>query len=342
LRGYMRSAVDASPDRPVLVDRFLDGAVEVDVDCISDGETTVVGAIMEHIEEAGVHSGDSACVIPSYSLSDAIKEEITRATHDLARELEVRGLMNIQFAVKDEELFVIEVNPRASRTVPFVSKTIGVPLAKHAACVMVGKKLVDLGFTDTIIPPHFAVKEAVFPFARFPGIDIILGPEMKATGEVMGIDSDWQSAYAKSQMAAGNSLPDGGKVFISVRDRDKPGVVKIARKFADLGFEVVSTKGTANFLKSEGVPVTPIFKIAEGRPNILDAIKNGEIAFLVNTPSSQVSREDERKIRAAAIQYHVSHATNLSSAVATVGAIKRLREKPLEVRSIQEYHADMA
>ncbi len=342
LREYMRTAVDVSPDRPVLVDRFLDGAVEVDVDCISDGETTVVGAIMEHIEEAGVHSGDSACVIPSYSLSDAIKEEITRATHDLARELDVLGLMNIQFAVKDEELFVIEVNPRASRTVPFVSKTIGVPLAKHAACVMVGKKLVDLGFTETIIPPHFAVKEAVFPFARFPGIDIILGPEMKATGEVMGIDSDWRSAYAKSQMAAGNSLPDGGKVFISVRDRDKPGVVKVARKFADLGFEVVSTKGTANFLNEHGVPVTPIFKIAEGRPNILDAIKNGEIAFLVNTPSSQVARLDERKIRAAAIQYHVSHATNLSSAVASVGAIKRLREKPLEVRSIQEYHADMA
>ncbi|QQL45372.1 carbamoyl-phosphate synthase large subunit [Sulfuriroseicoccus oceanibius] len=342
LREYMNKAVDASPERPVLIDRFLDGAVEVDVDCISDGETTVVGAIMQHVEEAGIHSGDSACVIPAYSLSDAIKDEITRASIDMARELNVRGLMNIQFAVKDEELYVIEVNPRASRTVPFVSKTIGKPLAKLAARVMVGEKLADLGLTEMIIPPHFAVKEAVFPFSRFPGIDIILGPEMKATGEVMGIDKDWETAYAKSQMASGNPLPTEGKVFVSVRDRDKPAVIEIAREFADLGFEVVSTHGTAKALEEAGVPVTPIFKIAEGRPNILDAIKNEEIAFIVNTPSSQESRADERSIRAAAIQYHVSHATNLSASRAAIGAIRKIREAGIGVQSIQEYHQTLA
>ena len=339
VRHYMRTAVEASPERPVLIDRFLDGATEIDVDLISDGETSVLGAIMEHIEPAGIHSGDSACVIPSFSLSPAILAEITRAAKDLAKELNVLGLMNIQFAVKDGDLYVIEVNPRASRTVPFVSKATGVSLAKLAAKVMAGAKLKDLGFTKEIIPPHFAVKEAVFPFNRFPGIDIILGPEMKATGEVMGIDKDFGMAYAKSQMGASNSLPLGGKVFISVCDRDKDAVVEIARGFANLGFKVVSTKGTAKRLSALGVPVDPIHKLAEGRPNILDAIKNGEIDFVVNTPSSQETRADEQKIRAAAVQYRISHCTNLSAARATVEAIRALQTSELSVRCLQEWHA---
>ena len=338
LRHYMRTAVEASPERPVLVDRFLDGAIEVDVDLISDGETTVIGAIMEHIEPAGIHSGDSACVIPAFSLTQPMQEEIAGAAKSLAKALEVRGLMNIQFAVREEELFVIEVNPRASRTVPFVSKAIGVPLAKMAAKVMAGAKLADLGFTKEIIPPHYSVKEAVFPFNRFPGIDIILGPEMKATGEVMGIDNDLGMAYAKSQMAAGNPLPRSGKVFISVRDRDKDAVAPVARGFADLGFTVVSTKGTARFLAAQGIPVQPVNKLAEGRPNILDAIKNNEIDFVVNTPSSQETRADERKIRAAAVQYHVSHCTNLAAARATVEAIRALQTRELTVKSLQEWH----
>ena len=338
VRHYMRTAVEASPERPVLVDRFLDGAVEVDVDCISDGETTVLGAIMEHIEPAGIHSGDSACVIPAVTLTTDMQAEITRAAKNLANALEVRGLMNIQFAVKEGELFVIEVNPRASRTVPFVSKAIGVPLAKLAAKVMAGAKLADLGFTTEIIPAQFAVKEAVFPFNRFPGIDIILGPEMKATGEVMGIADDFGMAYAKSQMAASNALPLSGKVFISVRDRDKQAIVDVARGFADLGFKVVSTRGTAKFLAAQGVPVDPINKLAEGRPNILDAIKNGEIDFVVNTPSSQETRADERKIRAAAIQYRISHCTNLAAASATVKAIRALQTSELTVKSLQEWH----
>ncbi|MFM7182543.1 MAG: carbamoyl-phosphate synthase large subunit [Verrucomicrobiales bacterium] len=339
VRHYMRTAVEASPERPVLVDRFLDGATEVDVDLISDGETTVLGAIMEHIEPAGIHSGDSACVIPAFSLSAEMQAEITRAAKALADALEVRGLMNIQFAVKDGELFVIEVNPRASRTVPFVSKAIGVPLAKLAAKVMAGAKLKDLGFTSEIIPPYHSVKEAVFPFNRFPGIDIILGPEMKATGEVMGIADDFGSAYAKSQMAASNALPRGGKVFVSVRDRDKAAVVDIARGFHELGFKVVSTCGTAKFLTNEDVPVQAVNKLAEGRPNILDAIKNGEIDFVVNTPSSQETRADERKIRAAAVQYRISHCTNLAAAKATVEAIRALQSKDISVKSIQEWHA---
>ena len=266
LTRYMREAVIASPERPVLVDRFLDNATEVDVDCISDGETSVVGAIMEHIEQAGIHSGDSACVIPSFSLSESIKAEITRAAIDLARELKVRGLMNIQFAVKDEQLYVIEVNPRASRTVPFVSKATGVSLAKLAAKVMVGEKLKDLGYTQTIIPPHFSVKEAVFPWNRFPGIDIVLGPEMKSTGEVMGIDADWGMAYAKSQISAFNPLPTEGNVFLSVADRDKDRAVAVARDLVELGFKIYSTGGTHARLVAEGIPSTRVYKVARAGP----------------------------------------------------------------------------
>jgi carbamoyl-phosphate synthase large subunit len=340
LSRYMREAVTASPERPVLVDRFLDNATEVDVDCISDGETSVVGAIMEHIEQAGIHSGDSACVIPSFSLSDSIKAEIVRAAKDLAHELKVIGLMNIQFAVKDEQLYVIEVNPRASRTVPFVSKATGISLAKLAAKVMLGHKLKDLGYTETIVPPHFSVKEAVFPWNRFPGIDIVLGPEMKSTGEVMGIDRDWGMAYAKSQISAFNPLPTSGNVFLSVSDRDKDRAVAVARDLAALGFSIYSTGGTHTRLSAEGIPSNRLFKLAEqARPNVIDMMKNREIHFVINTPSGHEARADEVQIRATAIAQKISHATNLAAAEASVKAIRSLKEKELTVQSIQEYHA---
>jgi carbamoyl-phosphate synthase large subunit len=340
LTRYMREAVIASPERPVLVDRFLDNATEVDVDCISDGETSVVGAIMEHIEQAGIHSGDSACVIPAFSLSDSIKAEITRAAIELARELNVRGLMNIQFAVKDEQLYVIEVNPRASRTVPFVSKATGVSLAKLAAKVMVGEKLKDLGYTQTIIPPHFSVKEAVFPWNRFPGIDIVLGPEMKSTGEVMGIDADWGMAYAKSQISAFNPLPTEGNVFLSVSDRDKDRAVQVARDLSDLGFKIYSTGGTHARLIAEGIPSHRVYKVLEqARPNVIDMMKNNEIHFIINTPSTHESRADEILIRSTAIAQKISHATNLAAAEASVKAMRSLKGNNLTVKSIQEYHA---
>ncbi|NNM31256.1 MAG: carbamoyl-phosphate synthase large subunit, partial [Akkermansiaceae bacterium] len=339
LRHYMRDAVDASPERPVLVDRFLEGATEVDVDCISDGETTVVGAIMEHIEQAGIHSGDSACVIPPYSLEEGMQEEIIRATTALAGELRVRGLMNIQFAVKDGGLYVIEVNPRASRTVPFVSKAIGVPLAKLAAKVMIGEKLADMGFTERIVPKHICVKEAVFPWPRFPGIDIVLGPEMKSTGEVMGIDEDLGMAYAKSQISAFNPLPKGGNVFFSVSNRDKDEAVAIARELVELGFTIFSTGGTYKKFVDAGVACERVFKLAERkRPNVLDMMKNGEIQFIINTPSSHEAREDEVKIRSAAVANKVSHCTNLSAALATVSAIRSLQQRELTVTPLQDYH----
>lgn len=340
LSTYMREAVTASPERPVLVDRFLDNATEIDVDCISDGETSVVGAIMQHIEQAGIHSGDSACVIPAFSISEEIKVKIDKAAKALARELEVRGLMNIQFAVKDEDLYVIEVNPRASRTVPFVSKATGVSLAKLAAKIMVGEKLADMGYTKTIIPPHISVKEAVFPWNRFPGIDIVLGPEMKSTGEVMGIDMDWGMAYAKSQISAFNALPTEGTVFLSVADRDKERAVTVARDLHELGFKIVSTGGTLAKLAEAGIPADRVFKVLEqARPNVIDMMKNNEIHFLINTPATHESRADEILIRSTAIAQKISHATNMAAAEATVKAIRSLKENELTVQSIQEYHA---
>ncbi len=341
LREYMRSAVEASPERPVLVDRFLEDATEVDVDVISDGDTAVIGAIMEHIEQAGVHSGDSACVIPPFSLSNEIQDEIRKAAKALAKELNVCGLMNIQFAVKDEQLFVIEVNPRASRTVPFVSKAIGVPLAKIAAKVMAGEKLADLGFTEEVIPKHYSVKEAVFPFVKFPGIDIVLGPEMKATGEVMGIDPDLGMAYAKSQMAASAALPLKGNLFISVKDRDKPRAVEIAREYHELGFNIFSTSGTAKFLEEASIPVTELFKLAEKRrPNVLDMIKNGEVDFIINTPSADRSpRVDEITIRSTAVANAIPVMTNLRAAQASAMAIKSMQQSEMAVAPLQEYHS---
>ena len=343
LRSYMTSAVEASPERPVLVDRFLEDATEVDVDVISDGDDSVVGAIMEHIEQAGIHSGDSACVIPPFSLSEKIKGEISDAAKALAKKLEVRGLMNIQFAVKDEELFVIEVNPRASRTVPFVSKTIGVPLAKLAAKVMAGEKLKDLGFTKEIHPEHYSVKEAVFPFVKFPGTDIVLGPEMKATGEVMGIDADLGLAYAKSQMAASSPLPTEGNIFISLKDRDKEKAIDIIKEYHELGFNLFSTAGTAKVIENSGIPVTKLFKLAEKRrPNVLDMIKNEELDFVINTPSTErTPRADEVKIRSSAVANGIPVMTNLRAAKASALAIRSLKSNDTQVKTIQEFHSEI-
>jgi len=342
LRRYIRTAVEASPERPVLVDHFLEDATEVDVDCICDGETVVLGAIMEHIEQAGIHSGDSACVIPSFSLSEAVRGEISRATKAMARELKVKGLMNVQFAVKDEQLYVLEVNPRASRTVPFVSKAIGVPLAKLAAKVMAGHSLKELGFTEEVTPGYYSVKEAVFPFVRFPGIDIVLGPEMKSTGEVMGVDASMGLAYAKAQMAAQPPLPTGGNVFLSVKDSDKPHIVGIARQLAELGFRLFATSGTAQALKEGGVDSIKLFKLAEGRPNALDMIKNGELSLIINTPAGKNPRVDEVKIRSTAAANRLPIMTTLRAARASAEGIRALREHGLSVKTVQEFHKDLA
>jgi carbamoyl-phosphate synthase large subunit len=338
LRRYMTSAIEVTPDRPVLVDRFLEDAIEVDVDCISDGETTVIGAIMEHIEEAGIHSGDSACVIPTFSLSKKVLDEISSATKAMARELKVRGLMNVQFAVKGEDVYVLEVNPRASRTVPFVSKAIGVPLAKLAAKVMTGKTLREVGFTKEIVPKHYSVKEAVFPFLRYQGVDISLGPEMKSTGEVMGIDVDLGLAYAKSQMAAPPPLPRKGKVFISVKDADKDAIIPVAREFLKLGFGIIATSGTADALTKAKIKVTKVFKLREGRPNVLDRVKNGDINFIINTPSGKIPREDEVIIRNAALAQKIPIMTTVRAAQASANGIRSLQKSKVRVRSLQEYH----
>ena len=339
LRRYIRTAVAASPERPVLVDRFLEDATEVDVDCIADGETCVIGGVMEHIEQAGIHSGDSACVIPSFSLSPETLATIKSATISMAKELDVRGLMNVQFAIKDEDVYILEVNPRASRTVPFVSKAIGVPLAKLAAKIMAGATLRDLGLTEEKIPKYYSVKEAVFPFIKFPGVDIILGPEMRSTGEVMGIDPDPGIAYAKSQMSAQPPLPTKGNVFISVKDADKPAAIEVARDFVGLGFKIHATSGTAKLLTDAGVPVKTLLKIQEGRPNVLDLIKNGEIHFILNTPSGQQPRRDETVIRSAGVAARVATMTTLRGARASVAAIRAIQQTGYQVRSLQEYHS---
>ena len=339
LRRYIRTAVKASPDRPVLVDRFLEDATEVDVDCISDGNDVVVGGIMEHIEEAGIHSGDSACVIPSFSLSEKVLGELRFAATAMAKELKVCGLMNVQFAVKDETVYVLEVNPRASRTIPYVSKAIGVPLAKLAAKVMAGNSLKELGLSSEVLPRHYAVKEAVFPFIKFPGTDIVLGPEMRSTGEVMGLDEDLGIAYAKAQMSAQPALPVSGNVFISVKDADKDGVVPIARDFAASGFRIFATKGTLAVLHAAGIEANPVFRLNEGRPNVLDLIKNGEIQILINTPHGKAPRKDEVAIRSAAVAQRLPIMTTLRGARMSIRAIKALQAGSYGVRSLQEYQA---
>ena len=340
LRKYMTEAVKASEERPVLVDRFLEDATELDVDCISDGETSVIGAIMEHVELAGIHSGDSACVIPTVSLSDRVLAKIRRDTYALAKALNVRGLMNIQFAVQEDRVYVLEVNPRASRTVPFVSKSIGIPLAKLAALVMAGKSLKELNYTEEVIPEHFCAKEAVFPFIRFPGIDITLSPEMKSTGEVMGIDLNPGMAYLKTQIAAGNALPQGGDIFLSVRDMDKDEILPYAQELIDLGFTIHATVGTATKLCEGGIPVHPMFKISEGRPNLIDYINAHKLKWIINTPSTGVTpRVDEIHMRAHAVIKGVPITTTLKGLQAAIDGLKALRiMQRMEVCSLQEYH----
>ena len=340
LRKYMTEAVEASEERPVLVDRFLEDATELDVDCLSDGETSVIGAIMEHVELAGIHSGDSACVIPTISLSDKVLAKIRQDTYALAKALNVRGLMNIQFAVQEERVYILEVNPRASRTVPFVSKSIGIPLAKLAALVMAGKTLKELNYTKEVIPEHHCAKEAVFPFIRFPGIDITLSPEMKSTGEVMGIDLYPGMAYLKTQIAAGNALPMGGDIFLSVRDMDKDEILPYAQELIDLGFTIHATVGTATKLCEGGIPVHPMFKISEGRPNLIDYINAHKLKWIINTPSTGVTpRVDEIHMRAHAVIKGVPITTTLKGLQAAIDGLKALRiMQRMEVCSIQEYH----
>lgn len=340
LRKYMTDAVEASEERPVLIDRFLEDATELDVDCISDGETSVIGAIMEHVELAGIHSGDSACMIPTVTLSEEILAKIRRDTYALAKALNVCGLMNVQFAVREGEVYVLEVNPRASRTVPFVSKSIGVPLAKLASLVMVGKKLKDLNYTEEVKPEHFCCKEAVFPFVRFPGIDVVLSPEMKSTGEVMGIDLYPGMAYLKTQIAAGNPLPDTGNIFLSVREMDKEHIIPYAQELVNLGFTIYATCGTATRLCEAGIPVNPIFKISEGRPNLIDYINSHKLKWIINTPSTGVTpRIDEIHMRAHAVIKGVPITTTLKGLQAAIDGLKALRVmERMEVCSIQEYH----
>lgn len=341
LERFMKFAVLASEEHPVLIDKYLEDSIEVDVDMIADGKIQVVAGIMEHIEEAGVHSGDSAMVLPPYTLSDEIVERIREYTIALAKELKIVGLMNVQYAVKEDRVYILEVNPRASRTIPFVSKAIGVPLAKLAGAVMVGKSLKELGFSKEPEINHVAVKESVFPFNRFPGVDIILGPEMKSTGEVMGIDLDFGSAYLKSQISAGQNLPKKGNIFISVKNRDKRKVIFLAKKLADLGFKIVATSGTEKALRKHNVEVIPVYKIQEGRPNVLDLIKNREIQLIINTPSGKIPRAHEVEIRSHAIQYGIPIVTTIPGAQATVNAIESLIKKELKVKSIQEYHSEI-
>ncbi len=341
LKGVVRQVFDVMPGKPVLIDKFLEDAIELDVDCISDGEISVIGGMLEHIEYAGVHSGDAAMVMPPHTLGAPMLETVRAATHALARALRVVGLMNIQFAIKDDQLFVLEVNPRASRTVPFVAKAIGVPLAKLAAKVMAGAKLRDLGFTRELTPRHWCVKEAVFPFVRFPGATIALGPEMRSTGEVMGLDEDLGVAFAKAQAAAKPGLPTSGNIFLSVKDADKPRAVGLARELAALGFTIYSTGGTAKALAEAGIAVRKIAKLQEGRPTAIDLIKNGQIQLVINTPAGMIPRRDENAIRAAALARNVCIMTTLTGAAAAVQGIRALREKHVGVRPIQSYRGNV-
>ncbi len=340
LRAYMSQAVKVSPGHPILVDKFLEDAIEVDVDVVADGRRAVVGGILEHVEEAGVHSGDAAMVLPPHTLSSAVVDQIREASHLLARELNVQGLMNIQFAVKEKTVYILEVNPRASRTIPFVSKAIGVPLVKLAAQVMAGMTLDQMGFTREVKVPFTAVKESVFPFGRFFGVDIILGPEMRSTGEVMGIDRSFGLAFAKSQIAAYQKVPLGGTVFLSVKDRDKKSAVVIARRLSQLGFQLVSTSGTADFLEKNGLSVSRVLKIHEGRPNVLDIVRDSKVDLILNTPAGKATKEDETKIRSLAVARGIPCVTTIPGVLALITGIESL-QKDYEVRSLQEWHQEI-
>jgi carbamoyl-phosphate synthase large subunit len=337
LEAVVKEAFAVAPGKPVLLDKFLEEAIELDVDCISDGEMTVVGGMLQHIEFAGVHSGDAAMVLPPHDLPQEVIDEVRQASYDLAKALKVIGLMNIQFAIKDGELFLIEVNPRASRTIPFVSKAIGVPLAKLGARVMAGAKLKDLGFTEEIRPKHWAIKESVFPFSRFPGSPIVLTPEMRSTGEVMGQDEDFGMAYAKTQMAAKPPLPLEGNIFLSVKDSDKPKALEVARGLSKLGFSFYSTEGTADFLNANGIEAESVLRISEGRPNVADLIKNGKIQLVINTPLGLIPRRDENAIRSEAVLHSVPIITTLGSAFAALDGIRSLKDRKFSVKALQDY-----
>jgi carbamoyl-phosphate synthase large subunit len=341
LHRYMSEAVRVSPEHPVLIDKFLEDAIEIDVDAVADGERVVIGGVMEHIEKAGIHSGDAACALPPYSLGEDQVRVLCDQTRAMARALNVIGLVNVQFAVRNEATYVLEVNPRASRTVPFVSKAIGVPLAKIATGAMLGHSLDDLAAVEGRDLPYTSVKEAVFPFVKFPGVDVVLGPEMKSTGEVMGIDRDFRMAYLKSQIAAGSILPASGKVFVSVKNRDKRVVVTQARRLADLGFSLVATTGTARVLERHGIAVEVIHKVGEGyRPNVIDLMQRGEIALVFNTPEDGRARQDSYLIRHTAIVQNIPYHLTVDGIQAAIGAIEALLKGEPSVRSLQEYHRD--
>jgi carbamoyl-phosphate synthase large subunit len=343
LDHFVGEAFIAAQGQPVLIDRFLEGATEVDVDAIADGERVIVPGIMEHIEEAGVHSGDSACAIPPYSLPGPAIQEIRAATVALAEELKVVGLMNVQFAVKWDnggfQVYVLEVNPRASRTVPFVAKATGMPVAKVAAKVMAGVSLAEQGITEDPVPSHVSIKEAVFPFIKFTGVDIVLGPEMRSTGEVMGISPQFSMAFAKSQLAAGTVLPREGNVFVSVAPRHREDVIDLARRLHELGFHLLATRGTAGALAAANIPAQPIKKLAEGHPNLLDFLTDDQVALILNTPSGKGARTDEGKIRAAAVQAGVPCVTTIEAATAAVRAMEALRTEEMKVQALQDRFA---
>jgi carbamoyl-phosphate synthase large subunit len=342
LRDYFVRAARVSEDRPVLIDRFLEDAYEADVDAIADGERVVIGAVMQHIEDAGIHSGDSACVLPPYILREEDVDVMREQTIALARALGVVGLINVQFAVKDNVVYVLEVNPRASRTVPFVSKAIGVPLASLAARVMLGETLDQIGYTEEIVPPYVSAKEAVFPFNKFREFDPVLGPEMRSTGEVMGISDSFGAAFMKAEVAADNALPRDGAIFITVNDHDKARVTAVAHRFHEMGFRLFATQGTAKYLRGRGVPVERVFKLHEGRPNGLDLIVNGDVQLLINTPLGKHAQVDDYRLRQAAIARRVPYTTTLSAANAACDAILSLRSRAPWVRSLQEWHAVLA
>ncbi|MBU0993436.1 MAG: carbamoyl-phosphate synthase large subunit [Proteobacteria bacterium] len=339
LENFVKLAIAASPGHPILIDKFLMDAVELDVDAISDGKKTIIAGIMEHIEEAGIHSGDSACVLPPYSIKKNLLDEISDATKKMAKELNVVGLMNVQYAIKDEKVYVIEVNPRASRTVPFVSKATGIPFAKIATKVMVGKTLDELGIKTEKTPRHFSVKEAVLPFDRFPKVDTLLGPEMKSTGEVMGIDDDFGSAFAKAQLGARQNLTTAGTVFISVKDSDKKASLNIAIKFVELGFTIMATDGTSAYFEDHGIKNKKVNKVSIGRPHVVDAIKNNEIQLVINTASNTETKMDGYKIRRSALRFNIPYATTIAGAHAICKAVTALKKKELTVQTIQEYHS---
>jgi carbamoyl-phosphate synthase large subunit len=343
LDRYMTQAVDASPEHPVLVDRFLEDAFEFDVDAVADATgAVVIGGVMEHIEEAGIHSGDSSCVVPPFICPEHHQQTIRDYTRRIASALKVIGLMNVQYAIKDDVVYVLEVNPRASRTVPYLSKALGVSLAKAAAKVMAGQTLAQLGLTEDLEAAGTFVKSPVFPFVRFPGVDTILGPEMKSTGEVMGGSSNFGVAFAKAQLAVGQRLPQGGTAFVSVNNKDKANLLPIARDLADLGFHLIATRGTAAYLRAYGLRVDVVYKVNEGRPNIADEIVNRKVDIVVNTPLGRESFFDDRTVRRAAMMHEVPCITTLTGAAAAVQAIRALRQQGLGVRALQDYYADVA